>query len=297
MNQICNYCQSLNFCLEATSGEFTLCCQKGKVHLPSFEDYPQELRLLLNRSHTDSCHFLDNIRNYNSSLAFASTKVNMQEKGLNSHGPYFFRVQGQAYHLTFSKMDEQQTAKYSQLYMLDTKEALDIRMNNVNKMPKQLRHLFCTLCLWNQISEPLLLFNQYVHDFIEEFSINDSFEIAKNKCLIEFEKIFKDNGKTCSEFDLPSPNFIDYDVENYSVEEEKIIGDEMYSKLNNEQLFVVRSIMESINSTEERSKCFFIDGPGNKIIKFTLYIYILKKINLFENYQNNRRYRKNIHLQ
>jgi hypothetical protein len=41
MDDICEFCHSKNFCLERPSDrKFTNCCQKGKVVLPPFKEYP-----------------------------------------------------------------------------------------------------------------------------------------------------------------------------------------------------------------------------------------------------------------
>jgi hypothetical protein len=74
MDEVCSECQSINFKNEKPSdGKFTLCCHKGKVKLEPLEPYPELLKALLtDKKHPNYANFIENIRSYNSALAFAS---------------------------------------------------------------------------------------------------------------------------------------------------------------------------------------------------------------------------------
>lgn len=131
-NVSCKFFSSLNFASErARDGTFSLCCHKGKVKLPPLTKLPQLLYDLYNENHQLSKNFLENIRNYNSALAFASTSAKLDPK-MDTHGPYFFKIIGQVYHCisTTTQTFPNQKPSYSQLYILDSSSAIDIRMQN-----------------------------------------------------------------------------------------------------------------------------------------------------------------------
>lgn len=87
-----NFCSSLNFLSERPSdGKFKNCCHKGKVILKRPE-YPSELKFLFSNEYVHNANFKSNIRNYNSSFAFASFGAKIKELSLT--GPYCFRVHG-----------------------------------------------------------------------------------------------------------------------------------------------------------------------------------------------------------
>ncbi len=75
MDQICQFCGSLNFIDERTSGDtdlFTMCCQKGKVSLPPLGPTHPLLYDLLTSKTPRADNFRNLIIDYNASLAFAS---------------------------------------------------------------------------------------------------------------------------------------------------------------------------------------------------------------------------------
>jgi len=54
------------------------------------------LEELINKSHEYSKNFVENIRSFNSTLAFASMGANIAPP--TGYGPYCFRIHGQLYH-------------------------------------------------------------------------------------------------------------------------------------------------------------------------------------------------------
>jgi hypothetical protein len=75
-------------------------------------------KLYISKS-TEAREFRQNIRAYNSSLAFASLGVH--EHQLPSRGPYTFRIQGGIYHRIGHLLpDQDQLPKFSQLHIYDT---------------------------------------------------------------------------------------------------------------------------------------------------------------------------------
>ncbi|KAL4090448.1 hypothetical protein QTP88_025283 [Uroleucon formosanum] len=109
MNHKCKYCNALKW-KEETPG---MCCNNGKVQLPSFEHFRDPLNSLLMDRHPHHNHFMDFIRKYN---RFMPT----------------FKVQGQVYHLVGSFMHKpDQNAQILQIYFVGEDET-EIRLRWAN---------------------------------------------------------------------------------------------------------------------------------------------------------------------
>ncbi len=78
--------------------QFSLCCENGKVLLPSLPPTPQELEVLLTSKDANAVKFRDQIRMYNSVLAFISLGAKVDESITRGPRPYSFRIQGELYH-------------------------------------------------------------------------------------------------------------------------------------------------------------------------------------------------------
>jgi hypothetical protein len=78
--------------------KFGTCCHHGKVILPLLTILPSPLRELFSR--TDDRHqtFLDNIRKYNSALAFVSLGVNRDMSIAAGRCPWVYKIHGELYH-------------------------------------------------------------------------------------------------------------------------------------------------------------------------------------------------------
>ena len=84
--------------------------------------------MLSDPNHPHYRNFRDNSRSYNCALSFGSMGANIQE--FTGTGPYCFKVQGQIYHRTSNlHAPDGQTPKYAQLYVLESSEANEHRMN------------------------------------------------------------------------------------------------------------------------------------------------------------------------
>ncbi len=132
MDSVCRHCGAFHFKSEIVSGrndEYKQCCHYGCVELPGFLPYPDEIKALLQGADMEGKNFRENIRNYNSAMAFAS--MGAQIAPPTSSGPYCFRIHGQVYHRIGSLHPEEgQRAQYGQLYILDSALALEERMGN-----------------------------------------------------------------------------------------------------------------------------------------------------------------------
>ncbi len=82
MNIRCIECGSYNFFDERTLTErenrFSMCCQKGKVQLPSVE-VPELISAMLQGQSNKDRNFQDRILNFNSALAFASRQATRRQ--------------------------------------------------------------------------------------------------------------------------------------------------------------------------------------------------------------------------
>lgn len=87
-NAICTNCQAILWLDERTSNSskknpiFNFCCSNGKVSVP-IPEIPDHYRDFLLSNNDVSRGFLEKIRIYNSSLAFTSTKANLDESILH----------------------------------------------------------------------------------------------------------------------------------------------------------------------------------------------------------------------
>jgi hypothetical protein len=77
---------------------FSLCCENGKVLLLNLLTTPQELEVLLTSKESSAVKFRDQIRMYNSMLAFTSLSAKVDESMIRGPGPYSFRIYGEIYH-------------------------------------------------------------------------------------------------------------------------------------------------------------------------------------------------------
>jgi hypothetical protein len=78
--------------------QFSLCCENGKNLLPNLPVTLQELEVLLTSKKSSVIRFRDQIRMYNSVLAFTSLGAKVDESVTGGLGSYSFRIQGELYH-------------------------------------------------------------------------------------------------------------------------------------------------------------------------------------------------------
>ena len=102
---------------------FSACCGNGNIKLPPLKDPTDLLKTLLTSNTHRHKQFCDNIRAYNSSLAFASLCLTGQEFKFKNPGPYCYRINGQLYHTlqpnaTMNMENHLHSHRYIYIYMI-----------------------------------------------------------------------------------------------------------------------------------------------------------------------------------
>ncbi|XP_075425538.1 uncharacterized protein LOC142465468 [Ascaphus truei] len=123
MDTICRYCQAKKFHKESAG----MCCSNGKVHLPPLHSPPDPLISYMSATTSESKHFLQNIRKYNSCFqmtSFGATSI-VEQIGFKST----FKVQGQVYHRAGSLLPlPEQDPQFLQIYFMgDEQQQADQR--------------------------------------------------------------------------------------------------------------------------------------------------------------------------
>src|SRR3954454_2296940 len=95
MTYRCNKCGAMMWLDERINQSkrlpvFSTCCAKGKVILPSLQELPSPLNILLTGTDPRSYTFRQNIRMYNSALSFTSIGANIDQTVAGTSGIYTF---------------------------------------------------------------------------------------------------------------------------------------------------------------------------------------------------------------
>ncbi|CAF3394559.1 unnamed protein product [Rotaria sp. Silwood2] len=134
------------------------------------------------------------------------------------------------------------------------------------QMPQQLRTLFCVILLYCNPTKPVDLWNSFKAHMAEDFMQQVDAEIAEAMAFYAIDGKLKEQGRSCSDFDISSPTSVPYSFESKVInkEEELRTGQEMYAMLNQDQRSVADAILASHGkqSITTTGSCFFIDGPG-----------------------------------
>ena len=109
----CQHCLALKWSGETPS----MCCSQRKIKLPELIDPPEALKTLIRGKTSDSKHFLDNIRKYNSAFhmtSFGCTRL-VHLPGLMPT----FKIQGQVYHrIGLLQPQQGEQPKFFQIYFM-----------------------------------------------------------------------------------------------------------------------------------------------------------------------------------
>ncbi|CAF1287388.1 unnamed protein product [Rotaria sordida] len=102
------------------------------------------------------------------------------------------------------------------------------------QMPQQLRTLFCVILLYCNPTKPVDLWNSFKAHMAEHFMQQVDAEIAEAMEFYAIDEKLKEQGRSCSDFGIPSSTPVPYSFESKVInkEEELRIGQEMYAMLN-----------------------------------------------------------------
>ncbi|RIB19665.1 hypothetical protein C2G38_1964869 [Gigaspora rosea] len=186
-----HHCGALHFPSEQTArdlDQFTSCCHKGAVVLLPLLPFPEELKLLFLRKHPLSQTFYQNIRNYNSAVAFVSVVSNIQS--IPGRGPYMYKISGQIYHfLGPAQPNTGDIPTFGQLYFLNTADAHEHRSNN----PINIRLNPILLLLLDSLLRQINPYAQAFKMMREVCQEENDTAVQQNQSLMEVQIIFDNN--------------------------------------------------------------------------------------------------------
>ncbi|GBN20394.1 hypothetical protein AVEN_100471-1, partial [Araneus ventricosus] len=103
--------------------------RENRVHSQIEVNVPERSCGNITEQYTGSKNYRQRIREYNAALAFAF--MGAEIKALPGTGPYCFRIHGQIYHMVSPLYsNERKKPRYGQLYIFDSSEANNRRMEN-----------------------------------------------------------------------------------------------------------------------------------------------------------------------
>lgn len=140
MDVRCTYCHAYHWLDERKKGsavgtpKFGSCCREGKVEIALPKRPPPLLWQLFTNNHPLSANFFQNIRQFNSALAFVSMGTDRVEEQPPGHGPYVYKIGGSVYHRSGDLEPRPgNPPRYAQLYIYDSHvEAANHRSANSN---------------------------------------------------------------------------------------------------------------------------------------------------------------------
>ena len=109
---------------------FGMCCSDGNIRLPAPPPPPEPIKQLFSASTPEAQHFRQNIRQYNSALAFTSLGAQVDD-GVNrgGGGPSVFKIHGEQHPKIGSLLpSDERTPVYTQLYTIDSRAVQNHRM-------------------------------------------------------------------------------------------------------------------------------------------------------------------------
>ncbi len=164
---------------------------------------PELIQALMTNNHPKSKEFLSHIRRYNSGLAFCSMGAQLGSAAPAGRCPYVFTIHGQIYHNTsvVRPGDDAATPKYAQLYILDSTQANEHRMNFA---PNQV----CDGELMSQLDALIRQVNPYANiyknlrEMIEE---EERLSVAEGRPRMQVGMVIHNDRKTQDERRYDSP--------------------------------------------------------------------------------------------
>eukprot|EP00794_Sanderia_malayensis_P011547 gene11547-biopygen9217 len=120
--------------------KYTKCCMEGKIALPPIQPPSPSILGLFELITDNSWHFLANLRQYNSMMAFASWQAQLRTHA--GRGVPVITIHGKAYHMAgVPEQNENRTAQYADLYIMDTCQAMRQRVDNNQNLKENIIQL------------------------------------------------------------------------------------------------------------------------------------------------------------
>ncbi|XP_021960166.1 uncharacterized protein LOC110856033 [Folsomia candida] len=155
------------------------------------------------------------------------------------------------------------------LGLLDSDEIWEETLDDavISGMPYQLRQLFALICIFACPMNIVSLWEKYKVSLMEDdfgHRHPEDCQHCMNLALRDIQETLAIHGKFCNDFGLPKPRPVGLGapITNFNPLEQELLGLEMSRNLNAEQLAAFELICASIVDPTEKSKCYFIDGPG-----------------------------------
>ena len=185
MNNICAACGALMFKDETHCGKltensptatFSSCCVNENIVPPPIKDPPELLKRLLKGNTARDKAFCDNIRAYNSSLAFASLGLTGKEFKFKNPGPYCYRINGQLYHSISQLQPEPgKPPGFSQIHIYDQQHELD---NCMRPFPTLDHELLL------ELQQMIKSVNPYAHKYLQVADLMEEHPIGNIKMVL-----------------------------------------------------------------------------------------------------------------
>jgi hypothetical protein len=149
-----------------------------------------------------SANFMEHIRSFNSAFAFASMGANISPP--SGHGPYCFRIHGQIYHRTGTLHPEGDDKRvFSQLYILDSEEALECRVNRPENADCD-RQLFILISQMMEQVSPFAEAFKMLHE-VEKDALEESRVQGRHPTNV-IMAIVQDRKSDCRRYNAPRAN-------------------------------------------------------------------------------------------
>ncbi|PMD18327.1 hypothetical protein NA56DRAFT_251299 [Hyaloscypha hepaticicola] len=130
MDKECEFCHALHFIHESVgSGQlFELYYKKGDTVLENLQPPPPFLRELLTADNPRARDFRQNIRAYNSTLAFTSLNYTKDTRTDLSRGLHYFQIHGELFHLQGPLLPGSEAPSFAQLFFYNPDYTTDTRL-------------------------------------------------------------------------------------------------------------------------------------------------------------------------
>jgi len=153
-----------------------MCYLQGQIQLPPLQLLTGILHNYLTEDDYPSREFCNNIQQYNMTFAMTSVGVKIDNSVTRQSSPYYFKIQGELYHLTGALLSYGNlTPIYVQIYILDTTEQLNVRRANNNNLDPVVIDNLQTILLDNH---PYIGYYCHTYKLIREKLVEEQEEIT-----------------------------------------------------------------------------------------------------------------------